>query len=196
MLPCALEIEERWLRQDIGTLRKLLSKDDIPCSKQHCDFTKAIQRKLRAFDHNEATHAALLEGPALRWSSSSRLYSINPRKAILAATRVVFKDALRKGGIDYEFSMHGIVSLDQLEKHRLVLVNTVRREMTASMLDISQLPLLVELHNAGTLHYGLFHMGFRAAVGGQLISAVSPVTDSCRSADHDTRPRSATVYAE
>ncbi|KAJ6786851.1 hypothetical protein PWT90_06200 [Aphanocladium album] len=171
MLPCALEIEERWLRQEIGDLRQLLRTDNLTCSKQHCEFTKAIQSRLRAFDHDDSIHQALADGPPLKWTNSTGLYSINPRKAILATTRVVFKDALRSGGIDYEFSMHGIVSLDQLEKHRIVLVNTVKREMTVAMMDITQLSLLHELHNAGTLHYGLFHMGFRAAI---LIHSLDP----------------------
>lgn len=164
MLPCALEIEERWLRQEIGELRELLRTDNLTCSKQHCEFTKIIQSRLRAFDHDDSIHTTFADGPPLKWTNSAGLYSINPRKAILAATRVIFKDALRSGGIDYEFAMHGIVSLDQLEKHRLVLVNTVKREMSSAMMDLTQLSLLHELHNAGTLHYGLFHMGFRAAV--------------------------------
>ncbi|EJP69870.1 uncharacterized protein BBA_00739 [Beauveria bassiana ARSEF 2860] len=171
MLPCALEVEERWLRQEIGQLQQLLRTDNLTCSKRHCEFNKVIQSRLRAFDHDESLHAALLQGPPLKWANSAGLYSINPRKAILAATRVVFKDAVRGGGIDHSFSMHGIVSLDQLEKHRLVLVSTVRREMAAAMMDMAQLSLLHELHNAATLHYGLFHMGFRAAI---LIHGLDP----------------------
>lgn len=164
MLPCALEIEERWLHQEIAALRRLLRRDDISCSTQHCDFTKTIQSKLRIFDHDDTLHTSLAEGAPLKWTNSVGLYSINPRKAILAATRFVFKDALRNGGINYEFAMHGIVSLDQLEKHRIVLVNTVKREMASDMMELAQPSLLLELHNAATLHYGLFHMGFRAAV--------------------------------
>ncbi|KAJ3477096.1 hypothetical protein NLG97_g8931 [Lecanicillium saksenae] len=171
MLPCALEIEERWLRQEFGVLRELLRTDNLTCSEKHCEFTKVIQSRLRAFDHDDSIHQALADGPPLKWTNSAGVYSINPRKAILAATRVVFKDALRSGGIDHDFSMHGIVSLDQLEKHRLVLVNTVKREMAAAMMDLAQLSLLHELHNAGTLHYGLFHMGFRAAI---LIHSLDP----------------------
>ncbi|OAA49784.1 hypothetical protein BBO_01419 [Beauveria brongniartii RCEF 3172] len=171
MLPCALEVEERWLRQEIGQLQQLLRTDNLTCSKHHCEFNKVIQSRLRAFDHDESLHAALLQGPPLKWANSTGLYSINPRKAILAATRVVFQDAVRGGGIDHNFSMHGIVSLDQLEKHRLVLVSTVRREMAAAMMDMAQLSLLHELHNAATLHYGLFHMGFRAAI---LIHGLDP----------------------
>ncbi|KAM3502119.1 hypothetical protein MY11210_009166 [Beauveria gryllotalpidicola] len=171
MLPCALEVEERWLRQEIGQLQQLLRTDNLTCSKHHCEFNKVIQSRLRAFDHDESLHMVLLQGPPLKWANSAGLYSINPRKAILAATRVVFKDAVRGGGIDYDLSMHGIVSLDQLEKHRLILVSTVRREMAAAMVDMAQLSLLHELHNAATLHYGLFHMGFRAAI---LIHGLDP----------------------
>ncbi|KAK8147207.1 hypothetical protein G3M48_002005 [Beauveria asiatica] len=171
MLPCALEVEERWLRQEIGQLQQLLRTDNLTCSKHHCEFNKVIQSRLRAFDHDESLHAALLQGPPLKWANSAGLYSINPRKAILAATRVVFRDAVHGGGIDHSFSMHGIVSLDQLEKHRLVLVSTVRREMAAAMMDMAQLSLLHELHNAAALHYGMFHMGFRAAI---LIHALDP----------------------
>lgn len=164
MLPCALEIEERWLRQEIGQLQELLRVDNLACSKHHCEFTKAIQSRLRAFDHDESIQAALAQGPPLKWTNRARLLSINPRKAIIAATRTVFRDAHSHSGIDYEFAMHGVVSLDQLEKHRLVLFSTVKREMTAAMMDMMQLTLLHELHHAATLHYGLFHMGFRAAV--------------------------------
>ncbi|OAQ98356.1 hypothetical protein LLEC1_04965, partial [Akanthomyces lecanii] len=171
MLICALDVEERWLRQEIGQLRELLRVDNLTCSKYHCEFTKAIQSRLRAFDHDETTHTALAQALHLEWTSSAELLSINPRKAILTATRVVFRDTHRHGGIDYELAMHGIASLDQLEKHRLVLFSTVKREMTAAMMDMMQLSLLHELHNAATLHYGLFHMGFRAAI---LIRSLDP----------------------
>ncbi|TQW10986.1 hypothetical protein V2A60_004808 [Cordyceps javanica] len=171
MLPGALEIEERWLHQEIGRLRELLRIDNLSCSKHHCEFTKAIQSRLRSFDHNERIHTSLFQCPSLQWAGSNAFYSLNPRKAILEATRVVFRDELRDGGIYYECSMHGIVALDQVEKHRIVLINTVKREMSAAMMDVTQPSLLDELHNAATLHYGLFHMGFRAAI---LVHSLDP----------------------
>ncbi|EGX91812.1 hypothetical protein CCM_05969 [Cordyceps militaris CM01] len=162
MLPSALEVEQRWMRREIARLRELLRIDNLAYSKHHCEFTKAIQSRLRSFDHDDCIHSALLHSTVPESTNSASLYTINPRKAIITATRVVFKDPSHSGGIEYEYSMHGIVCLDQLEKHRLVLVNTVRREMGAAM-DVAQLSLLHELHNTATLHYGLFHMGFRAA---------------------------------
>lgn len=160
MPPYALEIEQRWLRQEIGRLHDLLRTDNLTCSKQHCEFTKAIKSRLRAFDHDYSIHAELLRGSPLERTNSAELYSINSRNALDDATRRVFKDVLR-----YDFAMRGVVSLDQVEKHRLVLVSTVRRKMRAARMDITQVPsLLHELNNAATLHYGLFHMGFRAVV--------------------------------
>lgn len=163
MLPTALEIEDRWLYQDFDALRKLLTIDDLEYSTLHCDFTKEIQAKLRVFDHDASIHASLIK-ESLSSQENTRCCPINPRRSLLTATRDIFRDALRGGGIDYKRSMHGIVLLDQVERHRVALFSTAQREMAAAMMDVTQSSILLELHNASTLHYGLFHMGFRAAV--------------------------------
>lgn len=164
MLPTALEIEDRWLYQYLDALRKLLTTDDLEYSTLHCDFTKEIQTKLRVFDHDASIHASLIKEPLSSQEKNTRRCPINPRRCLLTATRDIFRDLLRGGGIDYKRSMHGIVLLDQVERHRVVLFNTVQREMAAALMDVTQSSVLLELHNASTLHYGLFHMGFRAAV--------------------------------
>ncbi|OAA66041.1 hypothetical protein ISF_03879 [Cordyceps fumosorosea ARSEF 2679] len=184
MIPCALETEQRWLQKDVGRLRELLRLDNLACAKHHCEFTKALQSRLRAFDHDDSLitrseststqdydHCSAYQP----WTESTRLYIINPRRALLAATRDIFKEAPPRDGVDHDLAMHGITSLDRLEKHRVVLVDAVKDAMAPAghAADAaSSLPaLLRELDSAATLHHGLFHMGFRATV---LIHALDP----------------------
>ena len=159
-----IDLEQWWLSSGTDSLKRLLGSQDIACQSRHCDFVKALQSKLRAFDGDHLLHGSIATAIETKSSDTARCFYANPRRSLILTMQHAFRDPAI-GGMQFDLAMDGLVSLDAVECHRIYLFEETKRQSASGGLNESNARLLEELHNAAMLHYGQCHMGFRACVG-------------------------------
>ncbi|OAA50518.1 hypothetical protein NOR_00968 [Metarhizium rileyi] len=167
------DLEKWWLSSGFDYLLDLVDVDSLGLGRQQVGFIQAIQRRLRTFDGLGSIYARICKDISPLTPSSP---TASPRRWLSEATGKVFK-RVEDGGLDHERAFEGLAMLEQVEIHRLRLVNATMLAKNTSSSGDSSTQLIEALHYQATERYRMLQLGFRS----HCLMSFLPQSDIARS---------------
>lgn len=167
MMPSPLELECWWLTRGQASLRQLLKTQDIDLDA--ADAVKCIRGRLEEFeidaDRREEVGDTI---PIIRQQLSLDIAVLSPRKKLATALRQIFRDEANSG-LCIERLSEGLTFIDDVEKHRALLVSVTIEHHPEGRSGSDKLAILEALNNASRLHYEQCYIGLRIHVSNEKV---------------------------
>ncbi|KHO02105.1 uncharacterized protein MAM_01106 [Metarhizium album ARSEF 1941] len=132
--------------------------DSLSLGPREVDLLEAVRRKLRDLDGHTNISTRIQEDIS-KQAPSSRMTS--PRRKLQEVARTVFGPS-EHGGMDYRQALEGLAMLEQVEKHRVLLVRDAKLAVKPGFSEGKDAKLLELLDGTATKHYAVLQWGFRA----------------------------------
>lgn len=160
MSPSITDLENWWLTTGFDHLFDLVDIEDVRLSRQQVGFVQAIQRKLRSFDSHRDLYDQIHKDV-----TTTTIPSHKPslRRQLKVATRNVFR-RIEDGGLDHDQAFEGLAVLEQVETHRLRLIEAAMSATKTCSVEDSSTQIIEGLHHRAAERYRQFQLSFRACV--------------------------------
>lgn len=174
MMPSPLELECWWLTRGQASLRELLRTQDIDLAAS--DAAKNIRNLLEDFENSVETREEVGDTiSVIRQQLSLEIASLNPRKKLATARRQIFRDE-GNGGLCIERISEGLTFIDDVERHRALLVSLTVSQQPERGCASDKLAILEALNNASRLHFEQCYIGLRIHVSNKCAQALADLT--------------------